>query len=313
MTDPDEIGTHLEVGADALERLYAIVAEVDTEHLSADEWLEVRAKVGVEWHRFNRASNEVARSLGLESASGRLLRFLQLRLRTVVDKDELSGVASIHEWARRIRELRVEKGWPISSSETRDDLAPGQYLLEGDAPDEDLAEDWRIAKTIRNQGGGASGRVLAYLKAIHPRSADKEQLRYVANIQEWPRRMRELAEQGWQIVSNIDDPSLKPGEYRLAALEQLPPRAREAIKLRYEVLSRDKFTCLDCGRSPRTHQVQLQVHHIVLVSEGGTNDESNLRTLCSQCHAGAHAVHVGSTGDELLDPSSEPPSLGRAN
>ena len=34
------------------------------------------------------------------------------------------------------------------------------------------------------------------------------------NVTEWARRLRELREnEGWQIMSNVDDNSLKPGEY----------------------------------------------------------------------------------------------------
>lgn len=41
---------------------------------------------------------------------------------------EASGGAA--EWARRLRELRDEAGWPILSHNDSADLKPGQYLLE---------------------------------------------------------------------------------------------------------------------------------------------------------------------------------------
>jgi 5-methylcytosine-specific restriction endonuclease McrA len=34
------------------------------------------------------------------------------------------------EWARRVRELRDEEGWPIFPHKDRADLKPGQYILE---------------------------------------------------------------------------------------------------------------------------------------------------------------------------------------
>ncbi len=52
-----------------------------------------------------------------------------------MDSDELrraSGDAS--EWARRIRELRVEEGYQILTHNDRSDLKPGQYLLENEKP-----------------------------------------------------------------------------------------------------------------------------------------------------------------------------------
>jgi len=253
--------------------------------------------------KFNGASRDLSAVLGLNSAQERILAYMRLRLGEVVDKDELSGVAAIHEWPRRVRELRVEHGWPIASNETREDLRPGEYVLEQDEPNAELASDWRVANEVRRLPGGAKHRLVEYLRRVFPRSADKERLAYVAKIQEWPRRMRELAEEGWQVVSNVDDPTLAPGEYRLKSPDQLPPLAREAIKLRYTILERDQFTCTDCGRSPRRgDRVALQIHHVRFVSQAGGNEPENLVTLCGDCHAGRHAQQP--TSDELLPPVS---------
>lgn len=38
------------------------------------------------------------------------------------------------EWARRVRELRRDEGWPIETHNDADDLKPGQYRLAGDPP-----------------------------------------------------------------------------------------------------------------------------------------------------------------------------------
>ena len=38
------------------------------------------------------------------------------------------------EWARRVRELRREEGWPIETNNDTADLRPGQYRLAGDPP-----------------------------------------------------------------------------------------------------------------------------------------------------------------------------------
>jgi hypothetical protein len=43
---------------------------------------------------------------------------------------------------------------------------------------------------------------------------------------------------------------------------------------------------------------------------GGTNEAENLVTLCSDCHAGRHAVMPGSTRDDLLPLESNPPTSG---
>ena len=46
--------------------------------------------------------------------------------------------------------------------------------------------------------------------------------------------------------------------------------------------------CEECLKQGRVVPVD-QVHHIVPLREGGTNDLSNLVSLCSACHARIHA------------------------
>ena len=55
--------------------------------------------------------------------------------------------------------------------------------------------------------------------------------------------------------------------------------------LRYEILKRDGFHCVLCGRG-REDGVKLEVDHIVPVSKGGKTIKSNLRTLCQDCNRG---------------------------
>ncbi|MGW0062497.1 HNH endonuclease [Streptosporangium sandarakinum] len=286
------------------------IDRTQAESLSPDSWLESAAQLGRLSAGMREALSRVNRAFGIRSGQDAILRYLRNHVGVSVPADDLAGVSGISEWARRVRELRVEYGWPIESGINRDDLPHDHYRLIADAPDTDLAERWRVAKEARNlqkpKGGKASGkdRLLHYLKKISPRPADKEQLAYVAEIQEWPRRMRELEEEGWQIVSSVDDPSLPPGSYRLPTLAKSPPRVRQAIKLRYKILERDKQTCQDCGAVPG-QGVALQVHHVLPVHQGGDNDERNLVTLCSHCHGGRHALMGDSPKDELLHPDQE--------
>ena len=53
--------------------------------------------------------------------------------------------------------------------------------------------------------------------------------------------------------------------------------------LRYEILKRAKFRCELCGISG--DQKGLEVDHIVPRSQGGSDDLSNLQTLCYSCNA----------------------------
>ena len=54
----------------------------------------------------------------------------------------------------------------------------------------------------------------------------------------------------------------------------------------WEILARDNWTCCSCKRSAQKHGVVLHVDHKVPRSKGGTNDKSNLQTLCMKCNIG---------------------------
>lgn len=53
-------------------------------------------------------------------------------------------------------------------------------------------------------------------------------------------------------------------------------------KLRHQVFQRDGYRCRECGATNK--QTRLHVDHIVPVAKGGTNDLSNLQTLCEACN-----------------------------
>lgn len=294
--------------ATSLNVIHDIVIDLEPGTISVEVWQDTSARIGILMAEFDRQSNRMNTALGIGGAQDRILTYLRRRVSEKVRMEELRGVAGIYEWARRVRELRVEHGWPIVTNTQRADLKRGEYVLEADEPDETIAADWRLAKEMRNlkdkKGKALSGKArgLEYLKALSPRSADKDQLQYVMKIKSYARRLRELDEEGWEIRSNIDESNLAPGTYRLASLDMRPPRARKAIKLRYEVLERDGFKCRDDGRSPDRHGVTLQIHHLQFVSQGGDNSMENLITLCSDCHAGRHSLAPGFALDELLEP-----------
>ena len=57
--------------------------------------------------------------------------------------------------------------------------------------------------------------------------------------------------------------------------------------VRVSVLHRDDHKCVFCGRNAL--QVQLEVDHKVPFSKGGSNELSNLETLCIDCNRGKGA------------------------
>lgn len=57
--------------------------------------------------------------------------------------------------------------------------------------------------------------------------------------------------------------------------------------LRVQVLNRDNFRCVFCGRSPATDEgVKLHIDHIIPFSKGGKTTPDNLQTLCNECNLG---------------------------
>lgn len=59
-------------------------------------------------------------------------------------------------------------------------------------------------------------------------------------------------------------------------------------RLREQVLLRDGYTCRQCGRVGLPEN--LQADHIINTARGGSNDLSNLQTLCTDCHAAKTAA-----------------------
>lgn len=122
------------------------------------------------------------------------------------------------------------------------------------------------------------------------------ELRKVAGISEWARRVRELRnEEGYLILTHNDRADLKPGEYILVNPKPQPAFERSISKeLRALVLDRNGFTCQMCGAvagEPHpyddTRKTRLHLGHIVDKSQGGKDEASNLRALCSVCNEGA--------------------------
>lgn len=74
----------------------------------------------------------------------------------------------------------------------------------------------------------------------------------------------------------IDPPVLKPG--------------RVSASLRFKILERDHFKCAYCGANPQ--ETSLHIDHKLPVSDGGTNELSNLITACAECNLGKGAQSV---------------------
>jgi 5-methylcytosine-specific restriction enzyme A len=80
-----------------------------------------------------------------------------------------------------------------------------------------------------------------------------------------------------------------------------PPESGPAVRapisraLRNRIYARDRFTCQNqkCGARKGERGVQLVIDHKKPVARGGTNDPSNLQTLCSLCNSEKGAKNTG--------------------
>ena len=69
------------------------------------------------------------------SVKERLKIFFQENQGQIVNAQQLQEVAAPNtEWARRIRELRGDEGWPIQTQNDSADLGQGEYRLAGPPP-----------------------------------------------------------------------------------------------------------------------------------------------------------------------------------
>jgi HNH endonuclease len=255
-----------------------------------------------------------------EAANGRdrILAYFQKYLQEIIDGDELMVISGIGEWARRIRELRVELGWWIYSGVTLMDIAeaakfagdsaelnslqamhvrPDQYVLMSSEQDREAAFRWNVLNEIRRKPISVTDRILAYLRENVGKQITGEELKYLAkDKKEWARRVRELrTEAGWPIVTrNSGREDLPIGVYLLEEDRQAEEHDRNIPDpVRVAVLERDNYSCVQCGwnrsmLSPGDPRKFLELHHKIHHVRGGENTVENLVTLCNVDHDELH-------------------------
>lgn len=308
--------------ADLLEDFRVLLAQFDEELVHGED---VRERV-LAFIPASQKLREVGKALlpteTRVGARDRILRYFRRYPGVVIHGDELAVVAGISEWARRVRELRVEEGWDIASGMTirelaeqepgaiediavtigRDplSLAPDNYLLVSPEQDRDAAFRWNQLNKIRkDQTLSVKNKILEFLKANCGRPVTGEELRYLAGGKsEWARRSRELrTEEGWAVVTrNTGRPELPVGVYMLEHDRQAEPHDRKIPDdVRVAVLQRDGFSCQANGCGWTRDQVAaddprrfLELHHIKHHSTGGQNTADNLITLCNVHHDAVH-------------------------
>lgn len=253
---------------------------------------------------------------GCNSARDRILGYLLRYPGIIIHGDELMVVAGISEYARRIRELRVQFGWSVLSGTTLKEmveqgeitleelrarainvLKTDVYALMTTDQDREAALRWNEANVLRRSKISTKDKILIYLRKNAGRPVTGEELRYLANdSKEWARRTRELrTEDGWPIATkNSGRPEMEVGSYLLEEDRQAKMHDRRIPDpVRVAVLERDHHACRRChwshsrktANDPRSF---LELHHIEHHADGGKNTLENLITLCNVCHDEVH-------------------------
>lgn len=252
------------------------------------------------------------------SALERIISYLKTYPQTVIAGDEIMVVSGIGEWARRVRQLRVQFGWWIYSGVTFKQMAedeekdaanlkellkvdpvkirPDQYVLMRVEQDLEAAHRWNTLNQIRKSKASVTDKILEYFRKNVGKQITGEELKYLAKDKsEWARRSRELrTEQGWPIVtksSGRDD--LPIGVYVLEDRQTYEHDRTIPDAVRVAVLERDDFRCVECGwnramLSPDDPRKMLELHHRQHHKDKGENTVENLVTVCNVHHDVIH-------------------------
>ena len=133
----------------------AVLKSRDLPKMEPDDYmlvLEQRDRDGA--FRWN-VANDIRKSN--RSVKAKILRYLRKNVGEQISGEELSYLAHKKtEWARRVRELRTEDGWPIATRQTGNpNLAVGIYVLERDrqAPTHDRTiSDYVRVQVLKRDG-----------------------------------------------------------------------------------------------------------------------------------------------------------------
>lgn len=93
---------------------------------------------------------------------------------------------------------------------------------------------------------------------------------------------------GNQLCKDIINAKVKHSNYKKQQkkIEKGTFRSGVNAELRDYIKKRDKNKCQRCKLN--AGEAHLQVHHILPVANGGTDDKENLILLCSTCHTKVH-------------------------
>ena len=109
---------------------------------------------------------------------------------------------------------------------------------------------------------------------------DCKGLVHMDEIVEWLYRLHSMYESNYHCRGFVYD-----AVFICKVGKAIGKRKRTSIPrgLRHEVFKRDNYKCVECG-ARKSDGATLHVDHKIPVSKGGTDELSNLQTLCSDCN-----------------------------
>ena len=147
----------------SIKKLHALIANFEIKLQDEDLREQVRSLIPA-FKLLNSLGTSLV-PIESKAARDRILYYFQKYPLTVITKDEIMVVAGISEWARRLRELRVQVGWSIISGTTAREMAhvgeftidgidagnlkPYEYILTSEIQDKETAHRWFFANDIR--------------------------------------------------------------------------------------------------------------------------------------------------------------------
>lgn len=137
-----------------------------------------------------------------------------------------------------------------------------------------------IYKTVDDLRCDFCGKKVASVFAFKPK--ESEEIRFTCFNECFIKSLKEMfikSGDEYMLMCEIDD-------IRYSDKKETKKKVRSemTLKLRYNIMKRDNFKCVICGKG--MPEVEICVDHIMPVSKGGLSIESNLRTLCNKCNAG---------------------------
>ncbi len=106
---------------------------------------------------------------------------------------------------------------------------------------------------------------------------------YIRNFGSWSEAVRHFVE-----YANKRESTYSPSSSEISTKDNLHRTGRDiSLRLRFNVLKRDNFACVQCGASPaKNPSIELHIDHIKPWSKGGETEITNLQTLCQKCNLG---------------------------